>query len=135
MDVGGGWAGYILSTLLALGAALALAWLVIRLLPRLYGRGFAGRPRPADGVLEVAARLPLEPNRTLYLVKAPGTWLLLASGESGFERIAELEHDAVEQALTRAREEGAAAPTLGDVLRRLMKRSGSDRSTGGGSAS
>src|SRR5262249_46517203 len=64
--------------LLALGAVLLLAFLILRVgLPRFFGtQNFTGGP------IQVIARYPLEPKKTLYVVKAGSEFLFLGASEA-----------------------------------------------------
>jgi flagellar biogenesis protein FliO len=83
--VSAGWGEYV-RLMLVLCGILALAVVAIRYwLPKLTAFN-----RPATGPIEVCARLPLEPRRTLYIVKAANSFLLLASSEAGVQHLAAL---------------------------------------------
>ncbi|MFI5306541.1 MAG: FliO/MopB family protein [Polyangiales bacterium] len=73
-----------LRTLLALGAVCALIWFSLRFLAR---RGLIAPARAHGASLEVLARLPLEPRKSLYLVRAGKRLLLLATGDGGAPRL------------------------------------------------
>jgi flagellar biogenesis protein FliO len=67
-----------LQVVAALGIVLLVAWLVLRFgLSRL--KTFR---TPASGIIEVIARYPLESRKTLYLVRAGSSTMLIASSES-----------------------------------------------------
>jgi flagellar protein FliO/FliZ len=79
------WGEYV-RLMLVLCGILALAVLAIRFwLPKL-----SIWNRPAAGPIEICARLPLEPRRTLYIVKAANTYMLLASSEAGVQHLKSL---------------------------------------------
>jgi flagellar biogenesis protein FliO len=49
--------------------------------------------KPASGPIRICARLPLEPRRTLYIVNAANSYMLLASSEAGVQHLADLSAD------------------------------------------
>ena len=80
-----GWGDYV-RLMLVLCGILALAVAAIRFwLPKLPMRNKA-----AAGPLEVFARFPLEPRRTLYIVKAANSYLLIATSEAGVQNLVTL---------------------------------------------
>ena len=80
-----GWGEYA-RLMLVLCGILALAVVAIRVwLPKM-----AMWNKSAAGPIEVCARLPLEPRKTLYIVKAANSYLLLASSEAGVQHLAAL---------------------------------------------
>ncbi len=84
---------------LRLLAVLAGLILLAFITARFWLPGIAGRRAPAHGPLRIAARLPLEPRRTLYIVHAAGEYMLLAASESGIRRLGALDAPGVERAL------------------------------------
>lgn len=80
-----GWSDYV-RLMLVLCAILVLAVVAIRiLLPKI-----STWNKPVGGPIEICARLPLEPRRTLYIVKAANSYMLLASSEAGVQHLANL---------------------------------------------
>src|SRR3982751_1327401 len=80
-----GWVEYV-RLMLVLCGILALAVLAIRYwLPKI-----AIWNKPAHGPIEICARFPLEPRRTLYIVKAANSYVLLASSEAGVQHLTAL---------------------------------------------
>lgn len=74
---------------LVLSGILILAVVVIRYwIPKM-----AVWNRPPGGPIEICARLPLEPRRTLYIVKAANSYMLLASSEAGVQHLSALSED------------------------------------------
>jgi flagellar biogenesis protein FliO len=67
-----------------------VAFVVVRLLRR----GLEGRA-VGDQVVTVVARVPLEPRRSLYVVRVGGKTLLLGASEMGLGLVTELDGDAV----------------------------------------
>jgi len=108
---------YLLQTLLALGAMLLVAMVVLWGARRL-GLG------AATGPLHLLARLPLEPRRTLYVVRVGPTALVIGASEGGLVKLSELPADQLD---------GAApdpAPTrFSDVFSRVLGRSSTPRHT------
>ncbi|MBV8072917.1 MAG: FliO/MopB family protein [Acidobacteriaceae bacterium] len=83
-----GWSEYA-RLMLVLCGILALAVVAIRFwLPRL-----SRWNKPANGPIEICARLPLEARKTLYIVKAANSYMLLASSEAGVQHLAALSPD------------------------------------------
>jgi flagellar protein FliO/FliZ len=83
-----GWGDYV-RLMLVLCGILALAVVAIRLwLPKMSMWNKSGA-----GPIEICARLPLEPRRTLYIVKAANSYMLLASSEAGVQHLAVLNAD------------------------------------------
>jgi flagellar biosynthetic protein FliO len=71
-------------SLLSLGLVCLLAWGVLRLLAR---RG-VGRGRQ---MIEVRARCPLDPKRSLYVVEVAGRCFLIGAGDGSPSLLAELD--------------------------------------------
>jgi flagellar biogenesis protein FliO len=84
----------LLRTLLALAAVCGLLWFSLRWLAR---RGLGGATVGRDAPLAVLRRLPLEPHKSLYLVRAGKRLLLIGTGHDGPPNlIAELDPTALE---------------------------------------
>jgi len=67
--------------MLVLGGILLLAFVAIRFwIPKLMPWN-----RPSPGPLQIWAKLPLEPQKTLYIIKAGKSLLLVASSEAGMQ--------------------------------------------------
>lgn len=86
----GGYGGLLVTTVLLLVAVCAVAYVVVRLLRR----GLEGRA-VGEGVVSVVARVPLEPRRSLYVVRVGGRTLLLGASEMGLGLVTELDSEAV----------------------------------------
>ena len=71
-------------TLIALVVVVALLLIAAKLVPRWLNRR---TPPPAGGEIEVVASCPIEPRRTLYIVKARGREYLVGSSEQGLHAI------------------------------------------------
>ena len=90
MPVSGAEASYgdlLLTSLVVLGGVCVGAFLVVRFV----GRWVAtGRARGAH-LLDVVARVPLEPRRSLYVVEVAGKTLLVGTSEMGLSVLTELD--------------------------------------------
>jgi flagellar protein FliO/FliZ len=88
MNGGGASYGDLLVTSLVVLAAVCIAAFVV---VRLVGRFLAtGRTRGGH-LLDVVARMPLEPRRSLYVVEVPGKMLLVGTSEMGLTVLSELD--------------------------------------------
>lgn len=84
-----------IEVLLALGAVLVLAYIVLRIgLPRMFGM----RTQSA-GPIQVAARYPLEPKKTLYLVKIGAQLFLIGTSETQLQYLAAVSSENAEEML------------------------------------
>ncbi|MEM1008722.1 MAG: flagellar biosynthetic protein FliO, partial [Myxococcota bacterium] len=77
----------VLTSLLALAAILALIYVVVRWLSKRMGLPFS-QTNPA---LSIQARMPLEPKKTLWIVRAAEQDFLLGSHEQGIVLLAKLD--------------------------------------------
>lgn len=96
----------LVTSLVVLGGVCVAAFLVVRLLGRFLA---TGRVRGAH-LLDVVARVPLEPRRSLYVVEVAGKTLLVGTSEMGLSVLSELDPGEV-----RARV--VARPTFGELVR------------------
>ncbi len=96
----------LVTSLVVLGGVCIAAFLVVRLVGRFLA---TGKVRGAH-LLDVIARLPLEPRRSLYVVEVAGKTLLIGTSEMGLSVLSELDSGEV-----RARP--SARPTFGDLVR------------------
>ena len=87
---GASYGGMLVTTVVLLIVVCAVAWVVVRLLRR----GLEGRP-VGEGVVTVMARVPLEPRRSLYVVRVGGKTLVLGASEGGLGLVTELDPDAL----------------------------------------
>ena len=79
----------LLRVVLVLAGVLVLSYAILRHgLPRFV------RPPSTDGYMELVSRFPLEPRRTLYVIRAGSTLVLLGSSESGLSFLARLDGEA-----------------------------------------
>jgi flagellar protein FliO/FliZ len=109
--VGASYGDLLVTSLLVLGAVCVVAFVAVRV----FGRWLAtGRTRGAH-LLDVVARVPLEPRRSLYVVEVAGKTLLVGTSEMGLSVLSEL--DAAE---VKAR----TVPTqsFGELVRAAWKR-------------
>jgi flagellar biogenesis protein FliO len=108
--------GDYLRLMLVLSGILVLAVVAIRYwVPKV-----AAWKRPSNGAIKVCASMQLEPRRSLYIVKAAESYMLLASSESGVQHLASL--SAAECAALEKEELPArAVPPFGDFFRQAGK--------------
>lgn len=88
--------GQLLQTVFMLVAVCALAYLVLgKLVPRLLGMTAAGRralvATPSQGVLHVVDRLPLDPRRSLMVVRVGDEHFLVGLAEQSMTMLARLD--------------------------------------------
>src|SRR4051812_35239 len=75
--------------LLALGGVLVLAYVVLRVgLPRMFGLQLS-----KNGPIQIVGRYPLEPKKTLYLVKMGSQLLLIAASDSQVQFLTAVDPD------------------------------------------
>lgn len=108
--------GELLATsLLVLVGVCVLAFVVVRV-----ARRYLGAPRGAGaGMLDVVARVPLEPRRSLYVVEVAGKALLVGTSEMGLTVLSELDRDAVR---ARAGEVAAARTGFAELVQAAWAR-------------
>lgn len=96
---------------------LAIVCVVAFATVKLVGRFLAtGRTRGAH-LLDVIARVPLEPRRSLYVVDVAGKSLLVGTSEMGLSVLAELD-----PAEVKARAPSSARPTFAELVRNALAR-------------
>lgn len=104
--------GDLLSTsLLVLVVVCVAAFLAVRLFGRLIG---GGHTRGAH-LMNVVARVSLEPRRSLYVVAVAGKTLLVGTSEMGLSVLTELDEGAVKA-------QGASRMSFGDMVRTAWNR-------------
>lgn len=103
---GASYGDLLVTALVVLGAVCIGAFVLVRVVGRLLA---TGRARGAH-LLDVVARLPLEPRRSLYVVQVAGKTLLVGTSEMGLSVLTELDGGEV-----RARAE--ARPSFGELVR------------------
>lgn len=85
--VGANYGDLLVTSLIVLGAVCIAAFVAVRF----FGRFLAtGRARGTH-MLDVVARLPLEPRRSLYVVEVAGKTLLVGTSEMGLSVLSELD--------------------------------------------
>jgi flagellar protein FliO/FliZ len=102
----------LVGSLLVLGLVCLAAWVIVRFGTRRWQTPRAGR----GGVLDVVARVPLEPRRSLYVVEVAGKTLLVGTSEMGLSVLSELDREAfrAEQA------ERPPARSFADAIRAVI---------------
>src|SRR5204863_1679049 len=96
----------LVTSLVVLGVVCVAAFVLVRLVGRFLA---TGRVRGAH-LLDVIARVPLEPRRSLYVVEVAGKTLLVGTSEMGLAVLSELDGEEV-----RARV--VPRVTLGEMVR------------------
>ena len=113
---GAGGASYgdlLMTSLVVLGGVCVAAFLIVRFVGRFLA---TGRARGAH-LLDVVARLPLEPRRSLYVVEVAGKTLLVGTSEMGISMLSELDAGEVRARLV-------ARPSFGELVRAAWLRRG-----------
>ena len=105
---GSGYGELLVGSLVVLGLVCLAAWVVVR-----FGLRRLWTPRPG-GVLDVVARVPLEPRRSLYVVEVGGKTLLVGTSEMGLNVLSELDREAVQAKIDQGR---GNARSFADALR------------------
>jgi flagellar protein FliO/FliZ len=111
MSEGASYGDLLITSLLVLGAVCIAAFVAVRVVGRFLA---SGRSRGAH-LLDVIARVPLEPRRSLYIVEVTGKTLLVGTSEMGLAVLSEL--DAAE---VKAR--AVAHRSFADLVRAAWKR-------------
>ena len=106
-----------LKLMLVLAGIVALAYAALRFwLPKI-----SGLQQRANGPIQVIARMPLEPRKNLYIIKAGSEYLLVGTAENSVHMISALQADALEGYATTAVKADAAPADFLTVLRRLKR--------------
>lgn len=108
---GASYGDLLVTSLLVLGGVCVAAYVAVRVFGRLLA---TGRARGAH-LLDVVARVPLEPRRSLYVVEVAGKTLLVGTSEMGLSVLTELDAGVV-------RERVAAQPSFGELVRAAWRR-------------
>jgi flagellar protein FliO/FliZ len=103
---GASYGDLLVTSLVVLGAVCVAAFVVVRVVGRWL---MTGRTRGAN-LLDVIARVPLEPRRSLYVVEVAGKTLLVGTSEMGLSVLSELDGGEVRARVT-------ARPTFADLVR------------------
>ncbi|HEX4453798.1 MAG TPA: flagellar biosynthetic protein FliO [Kofleriaceae bacterium] len=101
-----GYGDLLVTSLVVLGAVCIAAFVVVRVLGRWLS---TGRTRGAH-LLDVIARIPLEPRRSLYVVDVAGKTLLVGTSEMGLSVLSELDAAEVKARVV-------PTPSFGDLVR------------------
>jgi len=101
----------LVTSLIVLGGVCVAAYVLVRLVGRFLA---TGRVRGAH-LLDVIARVPLEPRRSLYVVEVAGKTLLVGTSEMGLSVLSELDGGEV-----RAR--AVDRPSFGELVRAAWSR-------------
>ena len=96
--VPGGYGELLISSVVVLAVVCLVAWLVVR-----YGGRWLVGARGRSRGLDVLARLPLEPRRSLYVVEVAGKTLLVGTSEMGLSVLSELDGERVRADVERGR--------------------------------
>ena len=119
-----GWT--LVRTLLVLGAVIASIYLTLNVgLRRLMG--LQGQSLGRQPVVSVVERLPLDPKRSLFVVKAADEYLLVGGGEAGLQLLSKLDREAVER-IREQRPQTAVVPLSPFLQKLLSRRSGGSQS-------
>jgi flagellar biosynthetic protein FliO len=103
-SVPGGYGELLVSSMVVLVLVCVVAWLVVR-----YGGRFIAGARGRSRGMDVLARLPLEPRRSLYVVEVAGKTLLVGTSEMGLSVLSELDGERVRADVARGGGGGLAA--------------------------
>jgi flagellar protein FliO/FliZ len=102
----------LVGSLLVLGLVCLAAWLIVRFGARRWVGARGGR----SGVLDVVARVPLEPRRSLYVVEVAGKTLLVGTSEMGLSVLSELDREAFRAEMA----DRPATRTFAEVVRSVI---------------
>ena len=103
----------LITSIVVLAVVCVVAFATVKLVGRFLA---TGRTRGAH-LLDVIARVPLEPRRSLYVVDVAGKTLLVGTSEMGLSVLSEL--DAAE---VKARAPSHARPTFSELVRNALAR-------------
>jgi flagellar protein FliO/FliZ len=103
---GASYGDLLVTSLLVLGGVCVAAFVVVRLAGRLLA---PGRARGSH-LMDVVARLPLEPRRSLFVVEVAGKALLVGTSEMGLSLLSELD-------VSEVRARVVERPSFGDLVR------------------
>jgi flagellar protein FliO/FliZ len=108
---GASYGDLLVTSLLVLGAVCVAAYVAVRVFGRLIA---TGRSRGAH-LLDVVARVPLEPRRSLYVVEVAGKTLLVGTSEMGLSVLSELDAGEVKSRVQ-------AQQSFGELVRAAWQR-------------
>ena len=109
--VGASYGDLLVTSLVVLGGVCIAAFVVVRLVGRFLA---TGRSRGSH-LLDIVARLPLEPKRSLYVVEVAGKTLLVGTSEMGLSVLSELDAGEVHARVVER-------PSFGDLVRQAWLR-------------
>lgn len=105
----------LLQMLLVLGIVVGLIYLTLNFgLRRLMG--LRGVPMGRSQLVQVVERIPLDPKRAMYVVRAGGEYLLVGGGEEGLSLITRLDGASVQAAMDAKKVVPAMSPFLQKLL-------------------
>jgi flagellar protein FliO/FliZ len=108
--------GELLATsIVVLIVVCVVAYVVVRVARRFV----AGQAASGGELLDVVARVPLEPRRSLYVVEVAGKTLLVGTSEMGLSVLSELDRERVIGTRARA---APVRPTFVDLVRDAIAR-------------
>jgi flagellar biogenesis protein FliO len=108
---GASYGDLLVTSLLVLGAVCVAAFIAVRVFGRLLA---TGRARGTH-LLDVVARVPLEPRRSLYVVEVAGKTLLVGTSEMGLSVLSELDGSEVKSRVQ-------AQQSFGELVRAAWQR-------------
>src|SRR5580765_6674342 len=117
---GASYGDLLVTSLLVLGAVCIAAFVAVRLLGRVLA---TGRARGAH-LLDVVARVPLEPRRSLYVVEVAGKTLLIGTSEMGLSVLSELDREQVQARQVESPSFAALVRSAWERRREMRARSG-----------
>lgn len=116
--------GALLQMVLVLGVVCALAYLLLgKVLPKIMR---VQTPTAPHRMLEIVDRLPLDPRRSIMVIKLGGRFFLVGATEQGINLLSRLETEEVEEALATAaarRDSTSLSRFAGNLLSRSRKES------------
>jgi flagellar protein FliO/FliZ len=115
MDGGASYGDTLVTSLVVLVVVCVAALVLVRLAGRALATGRARGMR----VLDIVARMPLEPRRSLYVVEVAGKTLLVGTSEMGLSVLTELDAAAVHAHALPKR-------TFGDMVKAVWTRRAKD---------
>jgi adenylate cyclase len=113
MDGGASYGDLLVTSLVVLAVVCVAGFVVVRVVGRLLA---TGRARGA-ALLDVIARVPLEPRRALYVVEVANKTLLVGTSEMGLAVLSELDGEVV-----RARAAAVQRTSFLDLVRNAVRR-------------
>lgn len=87
VEAGASYGDLLVTSLLVLGAVCIAAFIAVRF----FGRYLSAGRVKGSHLLDVVARVPLEPRRSLYVVEVAGKTLLVGTSEMGLSVLSELD--------------------------------------------